>query len=625
MADVDIAVLVQKRDELHGLELALGHDLGTPDFELPSSQKAVYLIALASLPTAIVLLDDQGPDPARDITGEILRELNPSLLFNLGTAMGNPDRVSLASVVVSEHVYNLSETKLAPRGRVRFRPRHHEAPGKIRREFGNFINRISRDRLRNALRDKRTPASIIPNNVPEVFDWDKIVVSLEHMAGGAALVLDPRYVRQLWDHDDRYATYDMESGGFAEAARRRDGLMWLIIRGVSDYGTAETKVEALRNLAAYEAALVFRWFIEEGLYECHPRTLRIPESSARELSRGQFYTRFDSLAFVKQEVGTRLSVDIRDLDLERDVSLDDLAAICLAGGAEESRVLPTLQQIREDYFTEKYLPYVYDNDIRGLVPGWSKEFRDVVIGELSIDLDQTSILDVGVGNGLELEPLFGMEAMVLGADVSHEMLIAARERYPNLRTIHEPAENLSSVETGTIDLYVSLRTWVSRLFNIAQATREAFRVVRPGGHIVISVPNGYADEYRAGKGIVRGMLVPGSDRLVDRSEPRRLTNLIMHRLEAIGFENVSFSGRKTDIYIWARRPEVGMLAAETPKSSTIVEQPSVYLGLPGQRSLAVREDPSTDGWQHQVVAIRDRMTQGARQLRSSNLRVTKGR
>ena len=336
-------------------------------------------------------------------------------------------------------------------------------------------------------------------------------------------------------------------------------------RGVSDYGTEETKVESLRALASYAAALVFRWFIEEGLYECHPRTLRVPESSARELSHGQFYTRFDSLAFVKQEVGTRLSVDISNLDLERDISLDDLAVICLAGGAEESRVLPTLHRMREDYFTEKYMSYTYDNDLRGLVPGWAKEFTDI-IGELSIDLGQGSILDVGVGNGLELEPLFGMQAMVLGADVSEEMLAAARERYENLRTIHQPAEDLRSVETGSIDLYVSLRTWVSRLFNISQATREAFRVVRPGGHLVISVPNGYADEYGTGKGIVRGMLVPGSDRLVDRAEPRRLANLIMHRLEAIGFENVSWSGRKTDIYIWARRPQVGILTAGAPNS-----------------------------------------------------------
>ena len=108
-----------------------------------------------------------------------------------------------------------------------------------------------------------------------------------------------------------------------------------------------------------------RWRVSDNpLSECHPRTLRVPESPARELSRGQFYTRFDSLSFVKHEIGIRLGVDIRDLDLERDVSLDDLAAISLAGGAEESRVLPTLQQIREDYFTEKYLPYTYDNDIR---------------------------------------------------------------------------------------------------------------------------------------------------------------------------------------------------------------------------------------------------------------------
>lgn len=54
--------------------------------------------------------------------------------------------------------------------------------------------------------------------------------------------------------------------------------------------------------------------------------------------------------------------------------------------------------------------------------------------------------------------------------------------------------------------------------------------------------------------VVRGMLIPGSKRLVDRDEPRRVGNLLALQLENLGFDNVGIYADKSDFYIWAMRP-----------------------------------------------------------------------
>ena len=552
-----MAILIPKRDELFGVGLAFGQEFLEPARVLPLSECELYWYNLNDLRIAICHMDRQGPEHAAMATGEILDVYDPPLLFLLGTALGRPAKTSVADVIVSESVHDLSETRNEG-GRVLFRPKEKEPPGRLRREIGNYILRFDRQELLDVI-DSIPPLSFPSHHRPSSdFHLNQPQVQLEHIAGGSALHMDPTTQASIWDVDDRIRSYDMESGGFALRAKQHDGLVWGVVRGISDHGVHTEDKQELRIVASATAGAFLRSFLSNGLRECHPRTLRVPESAAQELSESQFYARFDSLQFFREQVLGRLSIDLRQLDLGRDLTLLDFAGLCVAFGASRSEAVNCMTAIREDYFTNKYGGYSYEDDLRGFIPGWPGDVHEI-LRTLGVDIEGATVLDVGVGNGLEVEPLFGRalaSGHVVGVDVSAQMLEEARRRVPKLNTIHAAAESLNGIETRSIDLYVSLRTWVSRLFDERLARREAFRVLRPGGHLILSVPNGYVDGEGEGRGVVRGMLVGGSDKLVDRQEPLRVASRLAWLLESYGFEQVGLRSDRTDMYLWARRPSV---------------------------------------------------------------------
>ena len=106
-----------------------------------------------------------------------------------------------------------------------------------------------------------------------------------------------------------------------------------------------------------------------------------------------------------------------------------------------------------------------------------------------------------------------------GADVSRAMLDEARRTIPTLHIIHNSAEDLRSIKAQSIDLYLSLRTYQSSLFDLDAAVREAYRVLVPGGAFVVSIANGYVSQDGDAFEVVRGLLVSGSE-YVDRTKPR---------------------------------------------------------------------------------------------------------
>jgi nucleoside phosphorylase/ubiquinone/menaquinone biosynthesis C-methylase UbiE len=548
----DLAIVIPKHDELNAFQQAFGITLGKSEGKL--GDKRFWIVSIPTAPDlsiAVVLLNGQGNVVATDVTRQLLSKLDPALLFLIGTAVGRKDAIHLGSVVVSSVIVDAQERRVE-KGSVRFRTKQYETPEAIRVDVGRFFE------SKTLIKDWRRKlsavcASLCPEAQSVKERWRNLNVELAHVASSNDLNLDPAALQQLWNIDDRIRCADMESAGFALTLRNELQRQWLTVRGISDFGTRASKTRANRLAATASAALLLRTFIESGLSESHPHSLRVPESSSSELSKANYYARFDATKTMTEALRKKLRVDLTGIDLGASLTLSDFESLCVARGADRIRTRAVLSETREEYFTGKYLNYSYEDDLRGLIPTWAHEVRDILL-DVGIDPKRCTVIDVGIGNGLEAPYIFMDVRRLIGVDVSRKSLAKARATFLELECHDDAAENLRHIKTSSADVYVSLRTYQSSFFDVSAALREAQRVLRSRGLLIVSVANGFVDIESGSKKVIRGLLVPGTRRVIDRNSPRKLADQIVQKLEDLGFEGVSYKSTKTDIYIWGQRP-----------------------------------------------------------------------
>lgn len=553
---VDVAIIIPKEDEFRALEWAFGTQFkqssgkligGKPYFRF--KHKLFTSEGTGEISIAVVLINDQGNSIASSVTEQVFTHLNPILIFLIGTAAGREGKVKIGDVVVSELVFDIQEWKIEKKETPR--SKQHIPSDRILYDVSRFIGKDSStkgwlEKLQSA------PKGLYSNKIiPKKFWSERPDVHLKLVASGNSLQLNPDKLKLVWDLDDRIRCYEMEGAGFAMVCKQYKA-PWLVIRGISDYGYLESKKEEHRVAASLAVATFLRMFIEHGLIECFPYSIRVPESEKSELSDKNFYTHFDILTALKMGIKDKLGFDLSGVDFGRSLSLADFEAICVSQGANIKDSRDVLSEIRETYFTKKYLDYTYQNDLRGLIPGWATEVRDI-ISSFSIDIGSCTILDVGIGNGLEAPYLFPNFKKFIGLDVSKAMLKQAKKIFPALEIIHNSAEDMDAIETASVDMYISLRTYQSSLFDMNLAIREGNRVLRHRGVFIVSIANGFVDIENSKRQVIRGLLIPGTRRVVDKSAPRKLADRVIEKLTDLGFESIGYSLLKTDIYVWGQK------------------------------------------------------------------------
>lgn len=559
---IDIAIIVPKEDELRALEWAFGQHFMRSTGKLSGGE--LYYKFEQSLKTesgisnifiAVVFLNDQGNSITSSVTAEVYSKLDPILIFLIGTAAGREGKVKIGDVVVSNLVDDVQEWRIE-KSATTLRRMQHIPPEKIRVDVGRFVGKdLSLNELRNKLLNM--PMGLYDEGKPPNELWeDPPKIHIKSIASGPNLQLDPDKLKEIWNLDDRIRCYEMEGAGFATACKRYLAWQWLIVRSVSDYGTTDSKKEEYRVAAAASAAIFLQMFIEKGLAECHPHWLRVPESEEYTLPPESTYSRIareDVISAIKAGIKNEIDIDLVGIDLDRSLSIVDLESVCESRGADKTKAYHILSSIRKDYFTKKYINYTYEDDLRGLVPNWANEIKDI-LSKYSIDLKSSTVVDVGIGDGLEAPYLLTDVAELIGVDISEDMLTKAKQRFSTLKTIHNSAEDLHEIATSTIDVYISLRTYQSSLFDVPSALREAQRVLKQRGFIIISIANGFVKLEGGEKKLVRGLLFPGSRDIVDKSAPMDFAKQIWKKLTDLGFESVGLNSEKTDVYVWGRKP-----------------------------------------------------------------------
>jgi len=102
-----------------------------------------------------------------------------------------------------------------------------------------------------------------------------------------------------------------------------------------------------------------------------------------------------------------------------------------------------------------------------------------------VALEGARLLDVGCGLGMYVSRLRAFSDDVHGVDVDAERVAEASRTLPNIR--QAPAEALP-YDADTFDM-VLLHEVLEHVDDDAAAVGEAWRVTRPGGRIVVFVPN----------------------------------------------------------------------------------------------------------------------------------------
>jgi 2-polyprenyl-3-methyl-5-hydroxy-6-metoxy-1,4-benzoquinol methylase len=102
-----------------------------------------------------------------------------------------------------------------------------------------------------------------------------------------------------------------------------------------------------------------------------------------------------------------------------------------------------------------------------------------------VTLENRSILDIGCGLGMYVDKFRRFSDDVHGVDVDPEKIVQASQWLPNLQVA--PAEHLP-YEDSRFDV-ILLNEVIEHVDDDLLTIREAYRCLKPGGHIIIYAPN----------------------------------------------------------------------------------------------------------------------------------------
>ena len=126
------------------------------------------------------------------------------------------------------------------------------------------------------------------------------------------------------------------------------------------------------------------------------------------------------------------------------------------------------------------------------VPGLAEEnywFRrhEVVYERLAGRCADRDVLEAGCGEGYGADLIADVARRVIGLDYDESAVAHVRARYPRVEMLHGNLAELP-LPDAAVDVVVNFQV-IEHLWDQGQFVAECFRVLRPGGALLISTPN----------------------------------------------------------------------------------------------------------------------------------------
>lgn len=214
----------------------------------------------------------------------------------------------------------------------------------------------------------------------------------------------------------------------------------------------------------------------------------------------------------------------------------------------ESRLI--VDNVISEAFNSKYGTYNYDDDTRSFESEWKNKFMYAYSISNSLPMNRQKILNVGVGSGNEAFELFSGYKDVTFVDVSKTGLMKIKDRIPLAKTVVTSADDLRTIYDESYDVYISLRTYNSSFFDINRSIAEAYRVLKSGAKIIISVANGFLSKRQ--NCIIPGLIIPGTE-FVDIYRGMDMANVVYKSMIVGGFKDIKILPSNTEIYLIANK------------------------------------------------------------------------
>ena len=278
--------------------------------------------------------------------------------------------------------------------------------------------------------------------------------------------------------------------------------------------------------------------------------------NSRQSIKHSFYYSANRISnFVLEKLKLKgIIVSVEDLNTNRKSS--SLASLIFNRYEIEcEEVTRMVDNIISEAFNNKYSKYDYLNDARSFALDWQQTFESIYNRISKKQMSDLNILNVGVGSGNEAVSLFSNCPNITFVDIAKGGLERIKKRFSASSIMVSSAENLSLIDDDSYELYVSLRTYNSSFFDIDNAILEAYRVLKEGGIVIISIANGFlcSEEKR----IIPGLIIPGTD-FIDIYRGIDMIKLMRKKFIQAGFEDIQIFPTKTEIYLTAfKKPNKG--------------------------------------------------------------------